>query len=155
MNKTESINLLVNTGWTKADALRALEEMDFRQDPDELMIYRYALTFAGRELLNRQRLQAAQKSLVTKKTKEIGVKVEENQNLQRQTSLLGVEKTKLQAQNIALNEVKEQLEQDNRNLKNIIDSIRLRLSVEGGKLLQFEDSEIRRALAKWLKGIQG
>lgn len=155
MNKTESINLLVNEGWTKADALRALEEIDFKQNPDELTIYQRALSFAGRELINRQRLQASQKSLVTRKTKEIGVRVEENQNLQRQTSLLDEEKAKLQAQNVTLNEVKEQLEQDNRNLKNIIDSIRLRLSVEGGKLMQFEDSEIRRALAKWLKGIQG
>ncbi|MDX2255228.1 MAG: hypothetical protein NW214_06925 [Pseudanabaenaceae cyanobacterium bins.39] len=155
MNKTESINLLVEVGWTKADAQRALDNLDFKEDPDELTIYRYASSFAGRELINRQRLQAAQKGLVTKKSKEIDVKLEENQSLKQQTSLLNAEKTKLEQDNIVLHEVKEQLEKDNRNLKNIIDLIRLKVSVEGGRLLQFEDSEIRKALSKWLKGIQG
>lgn len=71
MNKRQAIKLLNDDGWTKADAIRALESIDFRTDPDELTIRRRTSPFAGSELKQRQRLQAAQKGLVTKKIKEI------------------------------------------------------------------------------------
>lgn len=155
MKKTEAINLFVDAGWTKADAERAFEGLDFSEDPDELKVYQHSFQFAGKELFNRQRLQASQKGLVTKKTKEIDLKVTENKNLQHKTRILDEQKIKLAKDNEKLIEVKDQLEKDNRNLKNLVDAIRLRISVDGGKLLQFEDSEIRKALSKWLKGIQG
>lgn len=155
MKKKEAINLFVGEGWTKVDAERALEGLDFSQDPDELTVYKYSSLFAGKELINRQRSQAAQKSMVTKKTKEIDLKVSENQNLQNKTKILDSENSKLVQTNETLTEVKDQLEQDNRKLKNLVDAIRLRISIDGGKLLQYEDSEIRRALSKWFKGMQG
>lgn len=77
MNKPQTIKLLKDEGWTEADAKRALAEIDFNTNPNELTIRRTISTFAGPELINRQRLQAAQKGMVTKKTKEIERKDEE------------------------------------------------------------------------------
>lgn len=77
MNKPQAIKLLKDEGWTEADAKRALAGIDFDTNPNELTIRRTISTFAGSELINRQRLQAAQKGMVTKKTKEIERKDEE------------------------------------------------------------------------------
>ncbi len=155
MKKTEAINLFVNNGWTKADAERALEDLDFSQDPDELTVYKYSSLFAGKELINRQRSQAAQKGIVTRKTKEIDLKVAENNDLQNKAQVLDSQNSKLSKTNEKLTQVKDQLEQDNRRLKNLVDAIRLKITIDGGKLLQYEDSEIRKALSKWFKGMQG
>lgn len=155
MKKTEAINLFVSDGWTKADAERALEGLDFSKDPDELTVYKYSSLFSGKELIARQRSQAAQKSVVTKKVKEIDLKVMENKDLQNQTKILDSQNTKLTKTKEQLVEVKDKLEKENRSLKNLVDAIRLRITIDGGKLLQYEDSEIRKALSKWFKGIQG
>jgi chromosome segregation ATPase len=77
VNKPQAIKLLKDEGWTEADAKRALAGIDFNANPNELTIRRAISTFAGPELFNRQRLQAAQKGMVTKKTKEIERKDEE------------------------------------------------------------------------------
>ena len=52
MNKQEAIELLNHEGWTKADAQRALESINFKINPDvdELTIRRAASQFAGAEL---------------------------------------------------------------------------------------------------------
>ncbi|MCD8489270.1 MAG: hypothetical protein LRZ84_21665 [Desertifilum sp.] len=52
-------------------AERALQELDFSQDISERQIWIALSKFAGSELLKRQRLQAAQKSQVTKKDNQI------------------------------------------------------------------------------------
>lgn len=155
MKKIEAINLFVSAGWTKIDTERALTGLDFSKDPDELTVYKYISLFAGKELINRQNLQAAQKGMVTKKTKEVNLRVIENNDLQNQTKILDSQNSKLSKTNEQLTVVKDQLEKENRNLKNLIDAIRLRITIDGGKLLQYEDSEIRKALSKWFKGIQG
>ena len=80
MNKSQAIKLLETEGWTKADAGRALELINFKTDPDELAIRRTISSFAGSELIKRQRLQAAQKSIVTKQNKEIERKDKEYAN---------------------------------------------------------------------------
>jgi chromosome segregation ATPase len=77
VNKSQAIKLLKDEGWTEADAKRALEVIDFSTNPNELTIRRTISSFAGAELFKRQRLQAAQKGMVTKKTKEIVQKDEE------------------------------------------------------------------------------
>ena len=92
MNKSEATQLLVREGWTKADALRALERVDFNQNPDELTIRRAISLFAGPELINRQRLQAAQKGMVTKRTKEIEVKEQVATQLRSQVDVMASEK---------------------------------------------------------------
>lgn len=71
MNKSQAIKLLQHEGWTKADASRALESVDFSANPDELTIRRVTSPFAGPELSKRQNLQRAQKGLVKKKTDEM------------------------------------------------------------------------------------
>ncbi|MBD2460089.1 hypothetical protein H6G89_03430 [Oscillatoria sp. FACHB-1407] len=141
MNRTDAIRLLEQEGWTRADAIRALEGVDFNQSPDELTIRRVVSLFAGPELIKRQRLQAAQKGMVTKKTKEIEGK-------EQQVIMLASEKQELV-------EVNDQLKKDNKALKNLIDQIKLKIAIDVKNLLRYEDSEIRRALAKWFKSTQG
>ena len=53
-------------GWTQADAKRAFVDIDLK-DADELALLTAMVNFAGPTLYERQRLQGAQKGLVTKK----------------------------------------------------------------------------------------
>ncbi|MEH2143030.1 hypothetical protein [Nostoc sp.] len=46
MNKSQSIKLLESEGWTKADAMRALEVIDFSGNADEITIRRAVSAFA-------------------------------------------------------------------------------------------------------------
>ncbi len=155
MKKIEAISLFVDMGWTKVDTERALKGLDFSQDPDEIAVYQCISLFAGKELINRQNLQAAQKGMVTKKKKEVDLRIIENKDLQNQTKILDLQNSNLFKVNEQLTVVKDQLEKDNRGLKNLVDAIRLKITIDGGKLLQYEDSEIRKALSKWFKGMQG
>jgi len=177
VNKSQAIKLIENEGWTKADAIRALEVINFNTNPNELTIRRAISSFAGSELNKRQRLQAAQKGTVTKKTKEIeckdkeyAAKIDQYEKSQQQkrekweaeiqilASINGTLETKIKtitSQNNELTRVNEQLKKDNKNLKNIVDEIKLKLTMDTKKLLQYEDSEIRGALVKLLKWTLG
>lgn len=177
MNKSQSIKLLENEGWTKADAMRALELIDFSTNPDEITIRRAISPFAGSELIKRQRLQAAQKGLVTKKSNEIeknnqeyAAKIEqlkkyqkqenekyetEIQNLSDTNKVLEMKLKSINAQNSELIQANEELKKDNKALKNLIDEIRLKLAMSTKKLLQYEDSEIRQALIIMFKSTLG
>lgn len=148
MNKSDATKLLVSEGWTKADAIRALSDINFQTDPDELTIRRGISQFAGQELINRQRLQAAQKGIVTKRSKELSLTVDENKELQNKTNFLN-------SKNNELTQVNEELQKDNKALKNIVDQIRLKLALDMKQLVRFEDSEIRKELIKWYTKIQG
>lgn len=64
--KKEAINYAKHFGWTEADAKRAFADIDLR-DADELAVLTAMVNFAGPTLYERQRLQGAQKGLVTKK----------------------------------------------------------------------------------------
>ena len=165
MNKLQAIELLVSEKWTKADAIRALEGIDFATNPDELTIRRAMSLFSGAELSNRQRLQAAQKGQVTKKNSEIdrldkALKLEKErfeaggQNSSSRDDFLESKVKALTSQNSELIKVNDELKKDNRFLKNSVDAIRLKLAIEVKNLLKSDDSEIRRALAKWFKGTQ-
>ncbi|MTJ51556.1 hypothetical protein FJR38_02075 [Anabaena sp. UHCC 0253] len=146
MNKSEAIKLLRSEDWTKEDAMRALETVNFKSNPDEITIRRAISHFAGSELINRQRLQAAQKGLVTKKNKEIGQKDNENQSLYYQNKILELKIKQLIEDNNDLIETNEQIIKENKALKNLVDEIRIKLAINTKKLLQYEDSEIRKAL---------
>jgi hypothetical protein len=148
VKKSDATKLLVSEGWTKADAIRALSDIDFQTDPDELTIRRGISQFAGQELINRQRLQAAQKGIVTKRSKELSLTVDENKELQNKTNFLN-------SKNNELTQVNEELQKDNKALKNIVDQIRLKLALDMKQLVRFEDSEIRKELIKWYTKIQG
>ncbi len=155
MNKTEAIKLLVNEGWTQADAKRALDVLDFSGELDELSICRVAAKFAGAELEKRQRLQAAQKGMVTKKNKEIELNSQRISDLEVGMERLVSENQVLNNVNIELSKANESLQKDNKALRNLVDQIKLQLAIEVKGLLKYENSEIRQALAKWLKGMQG
>ena len=166
MNKLQAVDLLISEQWTKADASRALEGIDFATDPNELVIRRAISLFSGAELSNRQRLQAAQKAQVTKKNNEIERKDKahelERERLEAKIQSLfpendpqvAIKIKTLISQNNELIKVNNELKKDNRFLKNSVDAIRLRLAIDVKNLLKSEDSEIRRALAKWFKGTQ-
>lgn len=165
MNKLQAIELLVSEKWTKADANRALEGIDFAANPDELTIRRTISLFSGAELINRQRLQAAQKAQVTRKNNEIE-RMETAHRFEKERFEAEIQHSSpkddsteakvkaLVSQNNELIKVNDELKKDNKSLKNLVDRIRLQTVIEGKNLLKLENSEIRRALAKWLAGIQ-
>lgn len=164
MNKSEAIKLLTSEKWTKADVQRALVEVDFSTNPDELTIRRAISSFAGSELINRQRLQSAQKTLVTKKNKEI-------QEIRKYLKQLEEGKKKLDSssdqnglkdqiktlidKNKKLFQANQALIKDNKDLKNIVDRIKLQLAIDTNKLLKYEDSELRQGLIKLFKWTLG
>ncbi len=166
MNKLQAIELLVSEKWTKEDAKRALVGVDFSANPDELTIRKATSLFSGTELIHRQRLQAAQKTQVTKKTNEIErlekaheLEIEKLkakiQNPSSKDEFLEAKVKALASQNDELIRVNDGLKKDNKALKNLVDRIRLKTAIDVKNLLKYEDSEIRRALAKWFKGIEG
>lgn len=165
MNKKEAIELLNNEGWTRADAKRALSAIDFTTNSDvkEIIILRTASQFAGAELLNRQRLQAAQKGMVTKKNKEIQQYIVEIEQLTKKISTASGEETvelnkqiiELKTKICKLVETNDSLMKDNKNLKNIVDEIRLKITQEFKHLLQLQDSDLKKGLVKLLKSTLG
>ena len=166
VNKLEAIELFAAEGWTKADAERALKGVDFKTNPNELAIRKAVSQFAGSELDNRQRLQAAQKTLVTKKSKEIdkykdfqnqgNTELEEKiKDLLSKNSDLENQAKKLMSSNTELLKANEELKKDNKALKNLVDQIRLKLAISTKQILKYEDSEIRQALAKFFSWTLG
>lgn len=70
MTKLEAVEFAKKLNWTEADAKRAFSDLDFKEANEQDLLMKLA-KFAGQELLNRQRLQAAQKAQVTRKKNEI------------------------------------------------------------------------------------
>lgn len=155
MTKKEAIALLVKDGWTKADAQRALQGVDFAQNPNELIIRQCASNFAGQELYNRQRLQAAQKAMVTKRSKTVNILAQENKRIVAENQQLKQEQPALNDEYEKLKQINLELQKDNKALQTYINQIQLRLALDVKKLLKFEDSEIRKELVKWFARTQG
>lgn len=63
MRKYQAIDYATSMGWTKADAGRAFEGVDF--PAEEITILNKMVQFAGPELVKRQYLQRAQRTQVT------------------------------------------------------------------------------------------
>ena len=173
MNKKEAIELSNKEGWTKADAARALESIDFKKnkDVDELTIRRATSTFAGWALIDRQKSQATQKRFVTIKTKkiaELDLQIEEfkqklkenhsnsngNSNhkpeIEKELTNLIEQNRELIAKQEKLIKANHALQKDNKNLKNIVDAIKLRFTIETKHLLKLENSELKQGLIKLL-----
>jgi PHP family Zn ribbon phosphoesterase len=180
MDKSETIKLLQSEDWTKADAIRAVESIDFSTNPDELTIRRnISSQFAGRELIERQRKQARQKGLVTTKTNQlellkreyqadikqrdlqiarlkeqlIGADSPDPNNIHNQQLLARVKE--LENDNQSLTKVNAELKKDNKSLKNIVDSIRLQIAKDMKGILKHQDSDLRQAILKLFKSTQG
>jgi uncharacterized protein (DUF3084 family) len=86
----------------------------------------------------------------------------EHQNLEGQVQTLLTRNqtltTKVQTlsdQTEELSVANTQLKKDNKDLKNLVDQIRLRLAQDTKKLLQYEDSEIRKALIRLFRQTLG
>ncbi|NEQ25613.1 MAG: hypothetical protein F6K28_42445 [Microcoleus sp. SIO2G3] len=79
----------------------------------------------------------------------------EIQNLSARNDGLETKVKKLASEKEELIEVNDDLKKENKALKNIIDEIRLKLAINVKKMLQLEDSEIRKALIKLFKSTQG
>lgn len=76
-NKGQASDYGAKLGWTKADAKRAVDNLQF--PTDEIAILNALVRFAGPELIERQRKQAAQKAQVTinkKKVKDLSAQFE-------------------------------------------------------------------------------
>jgi vacuolar-type H+-ATPase subunit I/STV1 len=146
VNKSEAIKLLNNEGWTKKDAERALAEVNFKNNPDELTLRRAISSFAGSELINRQRLQSAQRGLVTKKKDEMERQAQEYaskinqyersrrqerekyeteiQNLLSKNVILETKTSSVNPQDNDLIEVNKQLKKDNSELIKINEQLK-------------------------------
>lgn len=70
MLKKEAIAFAKQFGWTAKDAERAVAQLDLKATSEQQLI-QALLAFAGEQLLERQRLQAAQKAQVTKKSNQL------------------------------------------------------------------------------------
>ena len=68
---------------------------------------------------------------------------------------LGLKVQTLTTHNDELVEANDQLKKDNKELKNVVDQIRLRLARDTKMLLQYEDSEIRKALIRLFRWTLG
>ena len=182
MDKAEIIKLLQSEDWTKADALRAVESIDFSANPDELSIRRkMSRQFIGSELIKRQREQATQKGLLTRKTnqfdlsqqqyqidtKQLNLKIEllkqqvKELDLSEQMQKINLidrltkEVKELNTNNQSLIKVNGELKKDNKNLKNIVDAIRLRIATDMKEILKYSDRDLRQAILKLFKSTQG
>jgi hypothetical protein len=180
MDKSEIIKILQSEDWTKADALRAVESINFSSNPDELTIRRnISSQFAGRELIKRQREQAAQKGMVTRKTNQIAlleqqyqadIKQRDLQLARSKQQVIGADSPEqsdshnqqllarvkeLEVDNRSLTKVNAELKKDNKSLKNIVDSIRLQIAKDMKGILKHQDSDLRQAILKLFKSTQG
>jgi hypothetical protein len=166
VNKKKAIELLNHEGWTKADAQRALESINFKTniDIDELFVRRAASQFAGAELSNRQNLQRAQKAMVTKRNNQIQsyiVQIEEltlkiGSSNGENSAELEKQVKELKGKISNLVEANEVLKKDNKNLKNIVDEIRFKLTVQIKDIFKLNNIlEIRQRLMNLLKSTLG
>ena len=165
MKKSDAIALLNKEGWTKADAQRVLKSLDFKRDNsiNEITILRAASKFAGSELLERQRLQAAQKAQVTRKTNQIAKYIQQIKELENKKSNspevfnpdFQQQIKKLSDQNKELLKANRELQKDNKDLKNVTDAIKLRLTQETKHLLRLENSQIKKGLLRLLNSVLG
>ncbi|NJR62876.1 MAG: hypothetical protein HC769_31265 [Cyanobacteria bacterium CRU_2_1] len=79
----------------------------------------------------------------------------EIQSLSSRNQTLTSKVQTLTTQNDELTEANTQLKKENKDLKNIVDQIRLRLARDTKLLLQYEDSEIRKALIRLFRWTLG
>lgn len=80
---------------------------------------------------------------------------DEIQQLTADNQRLSLKVQGLITHNDELTEANAQLKKDNKELKNVVDQIRLRLARDTRMLLQYEDSEIRRALIRLFRWTLG
>lgn len=116
----------------QADYLQLEQSIDLMEETKLALVRK-------KELLEQEstRLEAAVQSLSLK-----------NQSLASRVQALATQNDELTVANT-------QLKQENKDLKNIVDQIRLRLARDTKALLQYEDSEIRKAIIRLFRWTLG
>ena len=79
----------------------------------------------------------------------------EIEHLTVQNQTLDTRVQTLTTRNDELVEANDQLKKDNKDLKNVVDKIKLRLARDTKMLLQYEDSELRKALIRFFRWTLG
>lgn len=94
----------------------------------------------------------SKKKLLEEEQRKLEIEV---QNLSTNNQTLISKIQNLNTQNNELSVANTQLKKENKDLKNIVDQIRLRLANDTKLLLQYEDSEIRKALIRLFRWTLG
>lgn len=92
------------------------------------------------------------KGYLAKEQQELEAKI---QRLSARNTELSSKVQRLTTQNDELVDANAQLKKDNKDLRNIVDQIRLRLARDTKMLLEYEDSEIRKALIRLFRWTLG
>jgi regulator of replication initiation timing len=128
--------------------VKAEKEVDFEQERVEVL--KNELKLARMELQNRQGGVNPIQDLSQESSIENGVPM-----LTERLKMLEREMTVLTSDNKKLVEVNDDLKKDNNEMKNIVDAIRLRFSLEVEQVLKSDNSGIRRAITQMYKSVLG
>jgi chromosome segregation ATPase len=130
-------------GRARSQAEQKLQTLQTEYDELEASIA--ALESTNQSLATRkQQLESDRQALST-----------EIQKITIEKQKLGTQVTRLNVLTNELTDANDQLKKDNKDLKNMIDAIRLKFTKEIKQLLSYEDSEIRKALVKLFKSTLG
>jgi predicted nucleic acid-binding Zn-ribbon protein len=135
---------------TKNQQLVAVEKGKVEFEQERVEVLKNELKLARMELQNRQGginpiQDSSQESSI-----ENGVPM-----LTERLKILEREMTVLTSDNKKLVEVNDDLKKDNNEMKNIVDAIRLRFSLEVEQVLKSDNSGIRRAITQMYKSVLG
>lgn len=130
-------------GTLRSQAEKKIEELQLEYEQLEKTI---AELEQGKETLDDRRQLLIQERQALEA--EISTLTTRNQELSSKVSFLST-------QNNELFEANTQLKKDNKELKNVVDQIRLKLAQDINLLLQYEDSEIRKALIRLFRWTLG
>jgi len=100
---------------------------------------------------SKQELETRKRQLIAEQNKLDA----EIKKLAERNKILDSEVKNLTTVNDELVEANTQLKKDNKDLKNIVDQIRLRLAKDMNELLQYEDNQIRRAMIRLFRWTLG
>lgn len=130
-------------GGQRSRAERRFETLQSEYDALEISIADLESTTNA---LNQRKLQLeADRSALSREIEQIGT----------QNKALSEKVGKLNVLTDELTDANDQLKKENKALKNLMDAIRLRLAKDVKQLLNYDDSEIRKALIKVFKSTLG
>ncbi|MBE9109690.1 hypothetical protein IQ273_09715 [Nodosilinea sp. LEGE 07298] len=130
-------------GQRRSQAEKRLEQLQAEHQQTQKSIAE--LEQANKELQNRKGTLSVEQQQLESQIDQLSTK---NQSLSSKIQTLTTK-------NDELIEANDQLKRDNRELKNIVDQIRLRLARDTKMLLQYEDSELRKAMIRLFRWTLG
>lgn len=130
-------------GQRRSQAEKKLEQLQAEYQQTQKSIDE--LEKANKELQGRKGFLSAEQQQLKAQAEHLA---SENQSLSSKIQTLTTK-------NDELVEANDQLKRDNKELKNIVDQIRLRLARDTKMLLQYEDSELRKAMIRLFRWTLG